>query len=185
MKYTEDDIVRMLDYLIDNIFVVFGGQIFRQTIGIPMGTNCAPLLADLYLYSYEAEFIQDLLKKGQKQEAKSFNFTFRYINDVLSISNPNFEKYIPFIYPAELEVKNMNSVSYLDIRLELDSKKLYTFLLCLEDRFSNRQLVYLWVQIVPHYLLFCIYIHMRRSIYNIFYRRDLKRGNPLILPSDT
>ena len=61
-KYTEEDIVNMLDFLIDNIFVEFGGRIFQQTIGIPMGTNCAPLLADLFLYSYEAEFINGLMQ---------------------------------------------------------------------------------------------------------------------------
>jgi hypothetical protein len=43
----------MLEFLIDNIFVFFGGRVFQQTVGIPMGTNCAPLLADLLLYSYE------------------------------------------------------------------------------------------------------------------------------------
>ena len=41
----------MIEVLIDNIFVQFGGHLFRQVIGIPMGTNCAPLLADLFLYS--------------------------------------------------------------------------------------------------------------------------------------
>ena len=48
----------LLNYLIDNIFVEFGGWIFQQTVGIPIGTNCALLLADLFLYSYEAEFLQ-------------------------------------------------------------------------------------------------------------------------------
>ena len=48
----------MLEFLIYNIYVVLGDQVFQQTIGIPMGTNCAPLLADLFLYSYEAEFIK-------------------------------------------------------------------------------------------------------------------------------
>jgi hypothetical protein len=43
-----------------------------------MGTNCAPLLADLFLYSYEADFIQGLLKKNEKKLARSFNFTFHY-----------------------------------------------------------------------------------------------------------
>ena len=57
-KYTEDDIINMLEFLVDNIFVVFGGKIFQQIVGIPMGTNCAPLLADIFLYSYEADFIQ-------------------------------------------------------------------------------------------------------------------------------
>jgi len=55
-KFSETDIINMLVFLIDNIFVMFGGRVFQQTFGIPMGTNCAPLLADLFLYSYEADF---------------------------------------------------------------------------------------------------------------------------------
>ena len=47
-KYTEDDIINMLEFLVDNIFVVFGGKVFQQIVGIPMGTNCAPLLADIF-----------------------------------------------------------------------------------------------------------------------------------------
>ena len=54
----------MLEFLIDNIFVMFDGRVFQQTIGIPMGTNCALLLADLFIYSYKADFIQGLLKKN-------------------------------------------------------------------------------------------------------------------------
>ena len=53
-KFTEIDIVSMLEFLLDNIFVPFDGQIFQQTIDIPMGTNCVLLLANLFLYSYEA-----------------------------------------------------------------------------------------------------------------------------------
>jgi hypothetical protein len=52
-KYSEVDIKEMLGFLIENIFVVFGNKIFQQTVGITMGTNCVPLLADLFLYSYE------------------------------------------------------------------------------------------------------------------------------------
>ena len=47
--------VRLLNWLIDNIFVTFGDKLFRQQIGIPMGTDCAPFLANLFLYSYEYE----------------------------------------------------------------------------------------------------------------------------------
>ena len=103
-KYTEDDIVNMLEFLGDNIFVVFGGKVFQQIVGIPMGTNCAPLLADIFLYSYEAEFIQSLLSTGKKKLASQFNFTYRYIDDVLSINNPDFENYLGQMYPAELEI---------------------------------------------------------------------------------
>ena len=57
----------MLEFLIDNIFVMFGGRVFQQTVIIPMDPNCASLLADLFLYSYEAYFIQRIRKKNEKQ----------------------------------------------------------------------------------------------------------------------
>ena len=123
-KYTEDDITSMIDFLIDNIFVDFGGRIFQQTIGIPMGTNCAPLLADLFLYSYEADFIQNLIKEGNRNLAKKFNLTFRYIDDVLSLNNKLFSDFLHRIYPPELEIKDttdtLNAASYLDLHLERD-----------------------------------------------------------------
>ena len=46
-----DKVIYLLNWLIDNIFVTFGDKIFRQKIGIPMGTDCAPFLANLFLYS--------------------------------------------------------------------------------------------------------------------------------------
>jgi hypothetical protein len=55
-KNKEDEIIHRLDLLIDNMFVVFAGHVFQQTIGIPMGTNCAPLLADYFLHAYDADF---------------------------------------------------------------------------------------------------------------------------------
>ena len=95
----------------------------QQTVGIPMGTNCAPLLADIFLYSYEADFIQSLLSTGKKHLASRFNLTYRYIDDVLSINNPEFENYLGQMYPAELEIKDTTesttSASYLDLQLSI------------------------------------------------------------------
>ena len=51
-KYDEAFIGQMIDFLIDNIYIKIGNHLFRQCIGIPMGTNCAPLLATLFMYSY-------------------------------------------------------------------------------------------------------------------------------------
>jgi hypothetical protein len=95
----------MLEFLIDNIFVSFGGALFQQVVGIPMGTNCASLLADLFLYSYESEFLQNLVKDKKIHEARVFNFTYRYIDDVLSINNSRFAEFLQLIYPPELEIK--------------------------------------------------------------------------------
>ena len=83
-------------------FVLF----FQQTVGISMGTNCVPLLVDKFLYSYEANFIQSLLSTGKKHLASRFNLTYRHIDDVLSINNPEFENYLGQMYPAELEIKD-------------------------------------------------------------------------------
>jgi hypothetical protein len=47
-KYSEVDIKNMLGYLVDNIDVVCGNLVFQQSVGIPMGTNCAPLMADSF-----------------------------------------------------------------------------------------------------------------------------------------
>lgn len=116
----------MFDFLIDNIFVTFGGRVFQQTVGIPMGTNCAPLLANLFLYYYEADFMQELLRKKDKKLAISFNSTFRYIDDVLSLNNSKFGDYVDCIYPIELEITDttdtIKSASYLDLHLEIDNK---------------------------------------------------------------
>ena len=79
---------------------MFGGRVFQQTDGIPMGTISAPLLTDLFLYSYEADFIQGLLKKNENK--LSFNFTFRYIDDVLSLNNSRFGDFVGRIYPISL-----------------------------------------------------------------------------------
>ena len=49
-KYAASDIRKMIEFLVDNVYVGFGGELFRQTVGIALGTNCAPLLADLFLY---------------------------------------------------------------------------------------------------------------------------------------
>jgi hypothetical protein len=105
----------MLEFLIANIFVSFGGTLFQQVVGIPMGTNCAPLLADLFLYLYESEFLQKLVKDEKIHEARAFNFTYRYIDDVLSINNSRYAEFLPLIYPPELEIKRDQRYSFVRI----------------------------------------------------------------------
>jgi hypothetical protein len=90
-----------------------------------MGKKCPPLLADLFMYSYEAEFIQKFLHEKKKSLAVAFNSTFRYIDDGLSINNNQFHSYVDSIYPHELEIKDTTESfiysSYLDVLLKLDT----------------------------------------------------------------
>ena len=78
-KYTANDICKITEFLVDNIYVRFGGQLFRQMVGIPMGTNCAPLLADLFFYSYENEFLDKLINEGKRKLARKFNLSYHLL----------------------------------------------------------------------------------------------------------
>ena len=86
-----------------------------------MGTNCAPLLDDWFLSSNNADSIHEILKKNVKKLARSFNFTFHYIDDVLS----RLGDFVDSIYPIELEIRDTTNIdrsaSYFDIHLEIDS----------------------------------------------------------------
>ena len=66
-KFSETDIIKMLEFFIDNIFVMFGGRVFQERAGMPINTNCTPLLPDLFPYSHEEDFIPGFLKKNQKE----------------------------------------------------------------------------------------------------------------------
>ena len=94
-----------------------------------MGTDCALLLANLYLFSYEYRYIRNLMKHNF-QIAKKFNNTVRYIDDLLTINNPYFIKAIQYIYPKELVLKKTTEkpdmVSYLDICISIMNKRFCT-----------------------------------------------------------
>ena len=87
-------------FLMDNIYVQFDGMVYQQIVGIPMGTNCAPLIADLFLYCYKTDFMSDLPKSKRFDLINMFNDTSRYLDDIFTIDNPEFEKHISDIYPA-------------------------------------------------------------------------------------
>ena len=103
----------------------FGGCLLRQVIGIPMGINCAPLLADLFLYSYENEFLDNMIRSGHRRLARSFNLCDRYIDDLIVFTNKKFLDYFKEIYPSQLTVEKANKsdhlADYLDLTLIIDS----------------------------------------------------------------
>ena len=83
-------------------FITFGSKLYRQIVGTPMGTNGAPLVADLFLFCYERDFMLSL-SDNQTDIIEALNSTSRYFNDILNIDNPYFEKMVGQIYPTELQ----------------------------------------------------------------------------------
>ena len=81
----------MLEFFIDNVFVMFDDRSFQQKIIILKGTNCAHLLADL---------IQGLLANNENNLSRSCNFTFRYIDHVLSLYNSKFCDFVDLSHCA-------------------------------------------------------------------------------------
>ena len=87
-----------------------------------MGTNCAPLIADLFLFYYGRNFMSNLHKSKRYDLIDMFNDTSRYLDDIFTIDNPEFKKHIPDIYPTELQLNKANTsdkeTSFLDLNIK-------------------------------------------------------------------
>ena len=97
-----------LSFLLENIYIRFGAKLYRQIVGIPMGKNCAPLVADSFLFCYERDFMKDLSSDNQADVIKAFISTSRYLDDLLNIGNAYFEGMVNQIYP-----KNCNLIKLI------------------------------------------------------------------------
>ena len=89
----------MLEFLVDNLFVVLKSPPADSlnSTGYKLGPSSRRHVSVL---------VQSLLSTGKKQLASRFNLTYRYVDNTLSINNPEFENYLGQMYPAELEIKD-------------------------------------------------------------------------------
>ena len=101
----------------------FDGMVYQQIVGIPMGTNCAPLIADLFLYCYERDFMSNLQKSKRFDLIDKFDNTSRYLDDICTSDNPTFAEHIPHIYPIQLLLNKANTsdkeTSFLDLNTKV------------------------------------------------------------------
>ena len=74
-----------------------------------MGTNCAPLVADLFLFCYERDFMMSLSDDKQADVIDAFNTTSRYLDDISNINNVYFDNMVCQIYPSELQLNKANT----------------------------------------------------------------------------
>ena len=105
-------------FFLDNIFIRFGSNLYRQIVGIPMGTYYAPLVADLFLFCYERDFMLSLSENDKSDIIEAFSSTSRFIDDLLNIDNPHFKQ---MLFPDHTHLLFLN----LSITNGIVSSKIY------------------------------------------------------------
>ena len=127
------NVCEALTFLLDNISIRLGTKLYRQVVGIPMGTNYAPLVADLFLFCYERDFMMSFSDDKQADVIDAFNTTSRYLDDILNIDNVYFDNMVSQIYPSELKIKKANTsdkeAAFLDLHLSI-SNDIVSFKIC-------------------------------------------------------
>ena len=101
-----------LTFLLDNISIRLGTKLYRQVVGIPMGTNCAPLVANLFLFCYERDFMKALSDDKQADIIDAFNTTLRYLDDIVNINSVCFDNMVKVSKGAKIR-NRYNQVPHL------------------------------------------------------------------------
>ena len=117
--WTCAELCEAFTFLMENIYVQFEGMVYQQMVGIPMGTNCAPLIADLFLFCYERDFVSGLHKSKRYDLMGMFSDASRCLGDVFAIDGPGFGGHVPGVCPRELQLNKANTsdkeTSFLDL----------------------------------------------------------------------
>ena len=95
-----------------------------------MGTNCTPLVANLFFFCFERDFMMSLSEEKQSEVIEAFSSTSRYLDDLLNIDNDYFDSLICQIYPSELQLNKANSSETEAPFLDLHLSFLDGFILC-------------------------------------------------------
>ena len=161
--WTCTELCEAFTFLMENIYVQFDGMVYQQIVGIPMGTNCAPLVADLFLYCYERDFMSNLQKSKRFDLIDKFNDTSRYLDDIFTIDNPTFAEHIPDIYLRELQLNKANTcdkeTSFLDLNIKVIGNDIHTSVYDKRDDFGFPIVNFPWLSgDVPRLPSYGIYI---------------------------
>ena len=140
--------MRCANLLLDNIFIQFGTKMNRQVVGIPMGTNCAPLVADLFLFCYERNYMMSLSDDKQADVIVAFKTTSRYLDDISNINNVYFDTMVSQIYPSELQLNKANTsdteAAFIDLHLSISNDIVSTKTFDKRDDFDYQFPIFKW-----------------------------------------
>ena len=157
------NVYEALTYLLDDIFIRFGTKQYRQVVGVPMGTYCAPLVADLFLFCYERDFMKSLSDDKQADVIDAFNTTARYLDDILNINNVYFDNMVSQIYPSELQLNKANTSdkedAFSDLHLSISNDIVPTKIYDKHDDFDFEIVSFPYLDSdVPHSTSYGVYI---------------------------
>ena len=122
ISFSKAGLKQAVAFLIENCNFTVGNKVFQQSIGIPMGIDPAPFWANLFLYTYESDFISRTIPLDPIK-ARHFHATKRFIDDLIAINDGGeFGKVFREIYPEELELKEEHAGDHANF-LQLDISK--------------------------------------------------------------
>ena len=126
--FTKESLKVATKHLILSCYFKVGNKLFRQIIGMPMGIDPAPFWANIYLYSYEAKYITDLVKSNNTQNkiiARKYHSTNRFVDDLCALNDGGeFGKSHKKIYSKEMELKPEHQglhATFLEIETNIEN----------------------------------------------------------------
>ena len=135
-------LIAWIIFLIDNIYTTVGDMLMRQIIGIPMGTNCAPMLANFFLFTYEYAYVKLMITEQRYSlAAQLLQDGARFIDDVIGLGITNFGQHLLAMYPQDSlalsqtdgatlvyapTAKQQNTLTFMDLTITRNAKGLYT-----------------------------------------------------------
>ena len=126
-SFRVSDMMEVLDFILDNIFVKCGKDIYKQVIGIPIGLDSGQDIANLLLFCYESDYVEKISKQNLTL-ARKFSLCSRYIDDLFVGNFPSFREHIYKIYPRELEIKpesnNPKVIAFLDLKINCNNSQI-------------------------------------------------------------
>eukprot|EP00976_Prorocentrum_cordatum_P044693 904260-Prorocentrum_minimum.AAC.1 len=131
MFFNADKIISAFAFLVDNTYVRFAGRLWHQVIGIPMGTNFAGFLANLYCFTYEFDFLRRVVKDASKSIlAREMSPTKRYIDNLITIDCVEVPQHLHLpevIYPKDILTLVLaaegNTVPYMDLFIRQNRRR--------------------------------------------------------------
>ena len=128
-----------------------------------MGTNYAPLVADLFLFCYEMDFMMSLSHDKQADVIDAFNTTSRYLDDILNINNVYFDNMVSQIYPSELQLNKANTsdtnAAFLDLHLSISNDIVFL------PKFMTSVTTFILKSSIFHFKWWCSSLYILWSLY--------------------